>query len=362
MKAKILSVVASIGVFGLVGVTTALALNQKAAIVTDALRRSSGVYVKGSWDDFGQTDAFKMFYDGSSNDGYHLYHLTVTFSAGDQFKIHDSEHGKWCSYYAATDGFSGGNSEGDNIHVTKAGRYTLRYRYKDDNNKDIYQIDSGTSGKYGFFVNGANWTVYVHSWQSANAGNTTTWPGDPAEYLNASIGGHGLFRFEIKDDHDLMKFDNNGASETDALSFVQGECWCAGVDGSIYQPVGKFVGSIIEYMAPKTYLANEYRQSICGITQSEAKALVGLYDGFTTDQKNVADGSSITTNNVGQGGTATIPQIMPYLRKLASGGTNAGTVNVSASNPNATVAMATTASVGVAAAAGIVFVRKRKLI
>ncbi len=359
-RKKIGIIAASIATLGLVGFTTVLGLNQKAATVTEALNRSTNIYVKGSWDNFtGESTAFKMFYDGETEDHYYLYHLTVTFSVGDTFQVHDKEHNVWCSWFAATDGFTGGNASNVNIEVTKAGRYTLHYKYKDINTKEIYKIDSGTSGKNGFFINGDGWSdVYVHSWGGVDTG----FPGHLAEYTGALVNGHGLFRFEIDSANTMVQFSNGSNSrQTGDLSFVQGECWCFTVTGADYNPVGKLVGNLIEYMAPKTYLANTYRQSICGITQSEASILVGLYDGLSETSKGIADVSTIATNDVGQGGTATVLQMMPYIRSLANGGTSAGTVNASGF-ANATTAMVATAALGVAAAAGIVFVRKRKLI
>lgn len=139
MKKKLmgLRLVLSLGIVG--AAIGAGFLSSKPVMVAAEDAKSAGVYLKGSFNAWGETDL--MYYKTGSS---FVYYITKSLASGDTFKIFDGEHGDiWVNNLdsSISSALFSLNEKGD-VDCNTTGLYKLTYTYTNENTRWISSIEA----------------------------------------------------------------------------------------------------------------------------------------------------------------------------------------------------------------------------
>ena len=162
-----------------------------------------------------------------------------------------------------------------------------------ENNKlTITSNSTGTWSSYSapnnatvYFVDGHSWhshsTVKAHFWGGSA---TSTFPGTAMNDSNMRLkcyvgeseyGGINIFKYTISGSAMRILFDNdNNGSQTGDLDVVDGGIYFYGPDAETYKPVIQLMIDLQSNMGPATYGGKSFSNSVCGLSQTQAKDFV----------------------------------------------------------------------------------------
>ena len=181
-------------------------------------------YLKGTFNEWGQSDAYKFVAD--ANDANHYVLAEVELTANDEMKVNNPALGDngWYSNNHTYNNCGFTISEGGNVVVSQSGTYKVDFYVNSDDGNHIVLTKQGTDPvdppepstiKTFYFSDNYHWdNVKAYVWNNASGAKPADWPGVAMTYVYTNDMGEAVYSITVDTSlYDYIIF-NSGSVQT----------------------------------------------------------------------------------------------------------------------------------------------------